>query len=276
MAFEIVDGMTGAKHISSDDLSALNVATIGKANCVLEYGDDFKLTMASANSATLGTGVGMVGGKRFWNQAATSLTVQSGTQGQKRNDLVVARYAKTGAGIESITPVVIKGTPSTGTAADPATTSNDLKLWRIPLNGISVGTPVALFDPVASLKSVGESVFQDSFCWLYSDAASGEVIFYARGGIATLTVIDITNMDPGAPWMIPNVIPYEFRPEFNFYGTLSHKQSNNTGQVWIPGKHADDAHAYVYTGISTHSKTNSLNGSVTWIYAEPTNREPNE
>lgn len=158
MAFEIVDGMTGTKHISSDDLSALNVATIGKANCVLKYGDDFKLTMASANSATLGTGVGMVGGKRFWNQAATSLTVQSGTQGQKRNDLVVARYAKTSAGVESITPVVVKGTPSTGTAADPATTSNDLKLWRIPLNGISVGTPVKLFDTVASLASLEESV----------------------------------------------------------------------------------------------------------------------
>lgn len=158
MSFEIVDGMTGTKHISSDDLSALNVATIGKANCVLKYGDDFKLTMASANSATLGTGVGMVGGKRFWNQAATSLTVQSGTQGQTRNDLVVARYAKTSAGIESITPVVIKGTPSTGTAADPATTSNDLKLWRIPLNGITVGTPVKLFDTVASLASLEESV----------------------------------------------------------------------------------------------------------------------
>lgn len=158
MAFEIVDGMTGTKHISSDDLSALNVATIGKADCVLEYGDDFKLTMASANSATLGTGVGMVGGKRFWNQAATSLTIQSGTQGQKRNDLVVARYAKTSAGIESITPVVIKGTPSTGTAADPATTSNDLKLWRIPLNGISVGTPVKLFDHVTSLATLGDSV----------------------------------------------------------------------------------------------------------------------
>lgn len=162
MAFEIVDGMTGTKHISSDDLSALNIATIGKADCVLKYGDDFKLTMVSANSATLGTGVGMVGGKRFWNQAATSLTVQSGTQGQKRNDLVVARYAKTGAGVESITPVVVKGTPSTGTAADPATTSNDLKLWRIPLNGISVGGPIKLFEPVASLATLKDSVSYDS------------------------------------------------------------------------------------------------------------------
>ena len=158
MAFEIVDGMTGTKHISSDDLSALNVATIGKADCVLKYGDDFKLTMASANSATLGTGVGVVGGKRFWNQAATSLTIQSGTQGQKRNDLVVARYAKTSAGIESITPVVIKGTPTTGTAADPEVTANDLKLWRVPLDGISVGEPVKLFEPVASLATLWDSV----------------------------------------------------------------------------------------------------------------------
>lgn len=158
MAFEIVDGMTGTKHISSDDLAALNTATVGKADCVLHYGDDFKLTMASANSATLGTGVGMVGGRRFWNQAATSLTIQSGTQGQKRHDLVVARYAKTSAGIESITPLVIKGTPTTGAAADPATTANDLKLWRVPLDGINAGTPVRLFEPVTPLATLGESV----------------------------------------------------------------------------------------------------------------------
>lgn len=158
MAFEIVDGMTGTKHISSDDLAALNTATVGKADCVLKYGNDFALTMASANSATLGTGVGMVGGKRFWNQAATSLTIQSGTQGQKRNDLVVARYAKTSAGIESITPVVVKGTPTTGTPADPATTANDLKLWRVPLNGITVGTPAKLFSPVTPLATLGDSV----------------------------------------------------------------------------------------------------------------------
>lgn len=159
MAFEIVDGMTGTKHISSDDLSALNIATIGKSDCVLKYGDDFALTMASANSATLGTGVGMVGGKRFWNQAATSLTVQSGTQGQKRNDLIVARYAKTSAGIESITPVVIKGTSSADTAADPEVTANDLKLWRIPLDGINAGAPVRLFDTVAPLASLGQTSY---------------------------------------------------------------------------------------------------------------------
>lgn len=187
MAFEIVDGMTGTKHISSDDLAALNTATIGKADCVLEYGDDFKLTMASANSATLGTGVGMVGGKRFWNQAATSLTIQSGTQGQKRNDLVVARYEKTSAGIESITPVVIKGTPTTGTAADPEVTASDLKLWRVPLDGINAGTPVKLFSPVTPLATLGDSVSRKSYSVSSSEGRISVDVCVEVAGIVLMT-----------------------------------------------------------------------------------------
>lgn len=237
MAFEIVDGMTGTKHISSDDLSALNVAAIGKADCVLEYGNDFKLTMASANSATLGTGVGMVGGKRFWNQAATSLTVQSGTQGQKRNDLVVARYAKTSAGIESITPVVIKGTPSTGTAADPATTSNDLKLWRIPLNGISVGTPVKLFTPVTPLASLENSVSSETgYRFLYGTTFSEEYVAYRKRGFLVEMFWRFTQ-ETADLWNA-GTLPVEFRPTHSFLMPAVRTQpngvtSNNTAEVEV-------------------------------------------
>lgn len=159
MAFEAVDACFGTPHISSDDLAALNEATIGKRDCVMKWGDDFKAVMTNANTCLVGTGVGMVGGKRFWNQAAVSLTVQSGTQGQKRNDLIVARYAKDGSGIESITPVVIKGAPSADAAADPEVTANDLKLWRIPLDGINAGAPVRLFEMVAPLASLGKASY---------------------------------------------------------------------------------------------------------------------
>lgn len=206
MAFEIVDGMTGAKHISSDDLAALNTATVGKADCVLKYGNDFALTMASANSATLGTGVGMVGGKRFWNQAATSLTIQSGTQGQKRNDLVVARYAKTSAGIESITPVVVKGTPTTGTPADPATTANDLKLWRVPLNGITVGTPVKLFSPVTPLATLGDSVS-------HASGKAGSVSYFKAAGIVIVSCLFV-KVTINSSWGNATIgrLPEGFRP----------------------------------------------------------------
>lgn len=267
MAFEIVDGMTGTKHISSDDLSALNIATIGKADCVLEYGDNFKLTMASANSATLGTGVGMVGGKRFWNQAATSLTVQSGTQGQKRNDLVVARYAKTGAGVESITPVVIKGTPSTGAAADPTTTSNDLKLWRIPLNGISVGTPVKLFDTVTSLATLGDSVYQDTGnVYLYKDPTWGYISYRAKGGICTLIVAGVGGIAANGSWTVQSTIPRKFMPDENTYAPLCHRQTDHMAQIWIPGKNYENGNLIIYSALDTTGTSTRISGILSWAY----------
>ena len=53
MAFEIVDGMTGTKHISSDDLSELNDALVGGGYHVWNYASAFWLTMSSANKAIL-------------------------------------------------------------------------------------------------------------------------------------------------------------------------------------------------------------------------------
>lgn len=252
MAFEIVDGMTGTKHISSDDLSALNVATIGKANCVLNYGDNFKLTMASANSATLGTGVGMVGGKRFWNHAATSLTIQSGTQGQKRNDLIVARYEKTSAGIESITPVVIKGTPTTGTAADPDVTANDLKLWRVPLDGISVGEPVKLFEPVASLATIGDSVSR------HESWGDGQISARIDNGVVTVYGSMRTIKSAVSSWsqITLGTLPEHFRPEVGEIGGCAYVESTkSTGIVPI--------------GIGTNGEVRVLTRSATlaanWI-----------
>ena len=49
MAFEAVDACFGTPHISSDDLAALNEATIGKRDCVMRWGDDFKAVMTNAN-----------------------------------------------------------------------------------------------------------------------------------------------------------------------------------------------------------------------------------
>ena len=250
MAFEIVDGMTGTKHISSDDLSALNTATIGKADCVLEYGDDFKLTMASANSATLGTGVGMVGGKRFWNQAATSLTIQSGTQGQKRNDLVVARYQKTSAGIESITPVVIKGTPTTGVAADPEVTANDLKLWRVPLDGINAGTPVRLFEPVTPLAMLGESVSR-----IYN--ADQVVVLRGRSHVVVSITGKLVDIAANGSTRIPYTLPDRLRPAVlvsdsctaSLGGAVNLKVETN-GSITLSTTYGDKAYGYIFASVT--------------------------
>lgn len=235
MAFEIVDGMTGTKHISSDDLAALNTAAIGMADCVLRYGDDFALTMASANSATLGTGVGMVGGRRFWNQAPTSLTIQSGTQGQKRHDLVVARYEKTSAGIESITPVVIKGTPTTGTAADPEVTANDLKLWRVPLDGINAGTPVRLTHVLLPLTAAVEGVTQALYDsgW-YPVYKTEDIDIRVRRFNQTVFLNGkVRAYKIGTSWKSITTLPYSFRPDLQIYFSGAPTEGNNVVQMNI-------------------------------------------
>ena len=228
MAFEAVDACFGTPHIGSDDLAALNTAMVGKSDCVMEWGDDLELTMSSANTAVIGKGVGMVGGRRFWNDAAQALSVQSGTQGQKRNDLVVARYAKTSAGIESITPVVVRGANTTGTPADPAVTANDLKLWRIPINGITVGTPVRLFTPVTPLATLGDSVSQTktflltSPCMETRGQSDAPVVLKACGNVCTLYVNGTTTqrlerfvelLDSASLKVLADYIPREFDGE---------------------------------------------------------------
>ena len=258
MAFEIVDGMTGTKHISSDDLSALNIATIGKADCVLKYGDDFKLTMASANSATLGTGVGMVGGKRFWNHAATSLTIQSGTQGQKRNDLIVARYEKTSAGIESITPVVIKGTPTTGTAADPNVTANDLKLWRVPLDGISVGEPVKLFTPVTPLATIGDSVSQLANVQTFSNNG---VTAHKAGAIVTLCAAASYKISDA--WGRTTICTLPWKP-INVVSTAFAVQGGGSGVVLRVEKNGD----VKVIGVNTTWRSGWLFGTLSFAVME--------
>ena len=216
MAFEIVDGMTGVPHISSDDLSELNDALVGGGYHVWDYASAFWLTMSSANKATISSGVGMVDGKRFWNSGDVAVTVDSGTQGQKRNDLVVARYSRTSAGIESVEPVVIKGTPTTGTPSDPATTTKDLKLWRIPIDGLNVGTPVRLFRPlpgISDLADANRSVIKaarvgDGGMLTLECAADGSWIslrgnmYWAKHSDAWASMVKVPGYDSGNDWYI--------------------------------------------------------------------------
>lgn len=161
MTIELMDGATGSKHISSEDWTVFNEATYGTSECVFDWGNRFKLTMSTANAGTLATGAGLVDGKRVWIKSPESITVTSGSQGMKRNDIVGIQYetyTSNSATLERPVVKVIKGTPDATTAADPSIPDKFLALWRVPLDGISVGTPVALFDVMESIKDFRDSV----------------------------------------------------------------------------------------------------------------------
>lgn len=161
MTIELVDGKAGVAHISSEDKAIIHQAKFSKSDVVFDWGDAFKCSMSSPNRATIGTGCASIQGLDWHITAAESVTISNGSQGVKRNDIICAHYhrdSKTGNELVELT--VLKGTPNATTAADPTIPSGKIlsgavdaymPLWRIPLDGITVGTPVRLFTPKRAL-----------------------------------------------------------------------------------------------------------------------------
>lgn len=157
MTIELVDGKAGVAHISSEDKAIIHQAKFSKSDVVFDWGDAFKCTMGSANKATIGTGCASIQGLDWHITAAESVTISNGSQGMKRNDIICAHYHRDSkTGNELVELVVLKGTPNATAAADPTIPSGKIlsgavdaymPLWRIPLDGITVGTPVRLFTP---------------------------------------------------------------------------------------------------------------------------------
>lgn len=161
MTIELVDGKAGVAHISSEDKAIIHQAKFSKSDVVFDWGDAFKCSMSSSNRATIGTGCASIQGLDWHITAAESVTISNGSQGMKRNDIICAHYhrdSKTGK--ENVELTVLKGSPNATAAADPAIPSGKIlsgavdaymPLWRIPLDGITVGTPVRLFTPRGAL-----------------------------------------------------------------------------------------------------------------------------
>lgn len=161
MTIELVDGKAGVAHISSEDKAIIHQAKFSKSDVVYDWGDAFKCSMSSPNMATIGTGCASIQGLDWHITSAETVTIANGSQGMKRNDIIAAHYhrdSKTGNELVNLT--VLKGTPNATIAADPTIPSGKIlsgavdaymPLWRIPLDGITVGTPVRLFTPRGAL-----------------------------------------------------------------------------------------------------------------------------
>lgn len=161
MTIELVDGKAGVAHISSEDKAIIHQAKFSKSDVVYDWGDVLKCSMSSSNRATIGTGCASIQGLDWHITSAESVTISNGSQGMKRNDIICAHYNRNPkTGNELVELVVLKGSPNATAAADPTIPSGKIlsgavdaymPLWRIPLDGITVGTPVRLFTPRGAL-----------------------------------------------------------------------------------------------------------------------------
>ena len=156
MTIELVDGKAGTAHISSEDKAIIHQAKFGAGDMVFEWGDAMSCTMQSANKAVIGTGCASIQGLDWHITNPETVTIQSGSSGKNRNDIICAHYHReTSTGVEKVELVAFKGVPSDAAAVDPTIPSAKIlngaadaymPLWRIPLTGITAGTPVRLFN----------------------------------------------------------------------------------------------------------------------------------
>ena len=165
MAIELVTGHSGAAHVSGADAGAMHAGICGSDSYVL--GAVPSVTMSDANTLVIQPCDLMVEGRHVRLSGTNTLSIRSGAQTGKRNDLVYVRYTyDSSTGTESAKLGVKEGTTAT-TATDPAldnpssvldgATIADVAIARVSLDAL---TPTAtwLLPQLPTLKALGDSV----------------------------------------------------------------------------------------------------------------------
>lgn len=229
MTMELVTGHAGEPHVTAAQDAALHAGVIGGDDYVLSTKDRFAINVVSANKVTIAGGDLVMQGYHASNDKPADLIITNGSQGQKRNDIICCRYTKVGDSIESANLVVVKGTPTTGTPVDPTlnttpisqgATTYDMALYRVPLDGITIGEPEPMFNILQPMSSVWDSLTQTEVLTLIN-STYGTVKGYRRGSLVTLR-IDWKSSASGS-WNTGNfgTLPESWRPpmDLNFsYG----------------------------------------------------------
>ena len=229
MTMELVTGHAGEPHVTAAQDAALHAGVIGGDDYVLSTKDRFAINIVSANKVTIAGGDLVMQGYHASNDKPADLIITNGSQGQKRNDIICCRYTKVGDSIESANLVVVKGTPTTGTPVDPTlnttpisqgATTYDMALYRVPLDGITIGEPEPMFNILQPMSSVWDSLTQTEVLTLIN-STYGTVKGYRRGSLVTLR-IDWKSSASGS-WNTGNfgTLPEGWRPpmDLNFsYG----------------------------------------------------------
>ena len=200
MSVELVAGYSGVggdgepnRHVSSAEDGARQAGTVGLGCYALSTGSKLSATMEDANTLVVADGDVVMNGRHVRLTETTSFTIPTGVQGQKVSNLAVLRYQVGSDSVESVTPLVLTGEPSTGEPIDPEHNEGsildgdspvDFPLYRVVTDGINAGDPEPLFDVLMPMADLWDSVSQL--------AAS------RRGQLMDITYPKLQSLAPGA------------------------------------------------------------------------------
>ena len=191
----IVTGYIGEPHIVSDDLQAFNKGAIG--DVILPIGDRLHGYMYAPNILRIPNGTAVMGGVEFRVLPGTydDVSIDNGSQGMNRIDLVCARYQKDGStGVESMSWAVVKGTPSSGTPVEPSYPTGDI-----------IAGDTDVYFPMYKVTLTELNAVAENLCDVLTTAADNQetIASLPRALIKSSIVVTGTASDDITLWTVP-------------------------------------------------------------------------
>lgn len=258
MAFDGVISFQGKDHITAPQIGRLIAGVAGSVRGILQTQNQIKAAMQTANRVRIDTGDVLFDARMVTNEEPFELNVANGRAGYKRNDLVVLRYSKQTGGVETFTCEVIQGTPTNeGNPVDPTYVKGDIlsgsttacmPLYRLPINGITVGEPVSL---LPTIKVLGDEKEDTSKHWTtLQDDGACRVRYCLRGGMMYL---DCYLAAGNSTYTTTAQMPKDLLPSIEGYHPLGTQTGNNTAKVWVGSANGSDGHIYLYNWSSGYA-----------------------
>ena len=148
---EIITGYRGEGHVTSQQNRITNIGIFGSGTYIIgNVGSLMAASVISANEVQIADGLLIAEGctAEIPRGTSESLTIENGSQGTKRKDLIVARYTReSGTRVESMELVVITGTPASSNPAAPSYNTGsiaggdtlvDFPIFTVNIDGITI------------------------------------------------------------------------------------------------------------------------------------------
>ena len=166
MGMQLNTGDTG-RAVSPAADGSLYSKIFGSGCYVLSGGNELKAEIQSNNLIKIYDGDLIMQGRHSYIPASDSdnVTINNGSQGMNRKDLIVARYTKDSTGVEDVTLQVVQGTATSGTATAPGytdgdilkgATAKDFPLYEVSLTGINITEVKKLFKVLGTNEDLTE------------------------------------------------------------------------------------------------------------------------